>query len=321
MSSSSQQPGSQPAAKEGGENAQAAHPLVARVAARLDVLGGRSAMVARRVPLPALPRRAVRVSAEEGERQEQEHDHPHKHDHSHQHAATGGPVEESVVIRGDEVFPAASLAKLCIAVELMRRVDLGQFDLDERIDTADEPRVGGGGALDYLDPTTHLTLNDLCFLMLGVSDNSASNFLLELLGMGEINETMSRLKLEKTRLARRFMDWAAREAHRDNVTSAEEMVTLLTLLRGNALPGASVLRGMLAAQQRADDVQAWLPAEAQLGHKTGELEGLFHDAGMLAGPGGACVFCILTAEQQHLPTTRFAVGEVMRMLWDGWCAG
>lgn len=298
---------------------QAVSSLGARVAARLDALGGRSAIVARRFPVPALPRRAVRSAGEEQE--EHEHGDAHEHDHSHERDATHGLVEESVVVRGGEVFPAASLVKLSIAVELMRRVDLGQFALDERIDTADEPRVGGGGVLDYLNPATLLTLNDLCYFMLSVSDNSASNFLLDLLGMGEINETMSRLKLEKTRLARRFMDWAAREARRENVTSAEEMVTLLTLFRGNALPGASIVRGMLAAQQRADDIQAWLPAEAQLGHKTGELDGIFHDAGLLAGAGGACVYCILTAEQSHVPAARFAAGEVVRWLWDEWCAG
>lgn len=314
MSGSSQQPEPQAVATGEGTTAQAESSLGARVAARLDALGGRSAIVARRFPVPALPRRAVSVSDAEGE------GHAHDHEHDHEHGAVRSPVEESIAVRGDEVFPAASLAKLCIAVELMRRVDLGQYDLSEQCDTADEPRVGGGGVLDYLDPTTRLTLNDLCFMMLGVSDNTASNYLLELLGMGEINETMARLKLEKTRLARRFMDWAAREAHRENVTCADEMVTLLTLLRGNALPGASVLRGILAAQQRADDIQVWLPAEAQLGHKTGELEGVFHDTGLLAGPGGACVFCMLTAEQQHMPTARFAVGEVIRMLWDEWCA-
>ncbi|MGZ3639879.1 MAG: serine hydrolase [Ktedonobacterales bacterium] len=308
-----QQPGSQPVTVGEAESAQVvpAPSLGTRVVVRLDGLGGRSAIVARRFPVPTLPRRAMRTS-------EVEHE---GHEHVDAPGRISSSVEESIAVRGDEIFPAASLAKLGIAVELMRRVDLRQYDLSEQFNTADEPRVGGGGVLDYLDSTTHLTLNDLCFLMLGVSDNSASNFLLELLGMGEINETMARLKLEKTRLARRFMDWAAREAHRENVTSAEEMVTLLALLRGNALPGASVLRGMLAAQQRADDIQTWLPTEAQLSHKTGELEGIFHDAGMLAGPGGACVFCILTAEQRHLPTTRFVVGEVIRMLWDGWCAG
>jgi beta-lactamase class A len=309
--SSNQQPELQAVEVREAESAQAMVTLGERAAARLDGLGGQSAIVARRFAVPTLPRRAVRSS-------EVEHE---GHEHADDHGRISSSVEESIAVRGDAIFPAASLAKLCIAVELMRRVDLGQYDLSEQFDTADEPRVGGGGVLDYLDSTTRLTLNDLCFLMLGVSDNSASNFLLELLGMGEINETMVRLKLEKTRLARRFMDWAAREAHRENTTSAEEMVTLLTLFRGNALPGASVLRGILAAQQRADDIQAWLPAEAQLGHKTGELEGIFHDAGMLAGPGGACVFCILTAEQQHLPTTRFVVGEVIRMLWDGWCVG
>ena len=129
----------------------------------------------------------------------------------------------AIHLRADEVFPAASLAKLPIAVELMRRIDLGQFSATERFDVSDEPRAGGDGVLDHLDPAISLTLDDLCMLMLIVSDNTAANFLLSLLGMGEINETMSRLKLTETRLARRFMDLAARAAHRENTTAAGEM--------------------------------------------------------------------------------------------------
>ena len=147
----------------------------------------------------------------------------------------------------------------------MRRIDLGQFARDERFDTSDEPRAGGGGVLDQLDPATALTLDDLCTLMLIVSDNTAANFLLDLLGMGEINETMSRLKLTHTRLARRFMDMEARAAHRDNVTTAGEMLTLLTLIRGGAFPGGRRIAAMLANQQLFDELADWLPADCPTG--------------------------------------------------------
>jgi beta-lactamase class A len=284
--------------------------LTARLAAildPLDPLGGRSALAAHHIPAPARTARAGRTpsgAARGGKRAE----------------TPPAASEERVAIRADEVFPAASLAKLCIAVELCRRADLGQFDLDERFDTSDEPRAGGGGVLDYLDPTVRLTLGDLLFLMLGVSDNTAANFLLDLVGMGEVNETMSRLALAHTRLARRFMDFAARAAHRDNLTSAGDMAALLALVRGSALPGAARLREMLAAQRLGEDIAEWLPPEAQLAHKTGTLEDVFHDAGILTGPGGACVYCVLTAEQPHLPSARAAVGRAVRTLWDAWCA-
>lgn len=233
-----------------------------------------------------------------------------------------GAAAPSVSIRADEVFPAASLATLPIAIELMRRADLGQFDLRERFDLADEPRVGGAGVLDFLDRETQLTLADLCTLMLIVSDNTAANFILGLVGMGEVNETMSRLHLSRTKLARRFMDAAARASGRDNLTSAADMLTLISLIRGNALPGGRRLREMLAAQQSFSELaEGWLPATATVAHKDGRLEGVVHDTGIVSGPGGVAMYCVLTAEQSDVPAARAAIGGIVRLLWDTWRLG
>lgn len=286
------------------DTAAGALPIAARLAALLEPLGGHTAVAARRA---ASSSRALSMTP----------------------PAAGNPANASplaqdeaataIAIRAEDVFPAASLAKLPIAVELLRRADLGQFDLAERLDTSAEPRVGGGGVLDYLDPATRLTLADLCYLMIGVSDNTAANFLLDLVGMGEVNETLSRLNLPRTRLARRFMDFEARAAHRDNLTSAADMVGLLSLLRGAAIPGAARLRAFLAGQQLDEDLKELLPLSARLAHKTGSLDGLFHDAGILTGPGGACVYCVLTADQSSVPTARGAIAAILRELWNEWC--
>lgn len=283
-------------------DAPGAPSLAARVAALLDPLGGRTSFAAQRLPSASRGPLPVRTSASS----------PAVHTERRDEAA-------SVVLRPDDVFPAASLAKIPIALELLRRADMGQFDLTERLDTSSEPRVGGGGVLDYLDPATLLTLDDFCFLMIGVSDNTAANFLLDLVGMGEVNETMNRLNLTHTRLARRFMDFAARAAHRENLTSAADMASLLSLLRGSALPGAARLRDLLAAQQLDEDLKARLPEAARLAHKTGALDGIFHDAGILTGPASACVYCVLTADQPDVPAARFAIAQILRALWDEWC--
>lgn len=276
--------------------------LAARVAALLDPLGGRTSFAAQRLPSASRGPLPIRASASG----------PVPHTERQDEAA-------SVALRPDDVFPAASLAKIPIALELLRRADMGQFDLTERLDTSSEPRVGGGGVLDYLDPATLLTLDDLCFLMIGVSDNTAANFLLDLVGIGEVNETMGRLNFTHTRLARRFMDFAARAAHRENVISAGDMTALLSLLRGSALPGAARLRELLAAQQLDEDLKALLPETARLAHKTGALDGIFHDAGILTGPSGACVYCVLTADQPDVPAARFAIARLLRELWNDWC--
>jgi len=286
-----------------------AYELGERVASLLEPLGGRTAVAAQRFgPLPAqrltiMPSRGAGSSANGA---------------SPEVAAEATQVS----IRVDEVFPAASLAKLPIAIELMRRVDMGQFDLRERLDTSATPRVGGAGVLDVLDPSTRLTLGELCALMLVVSDNTAANVVLDLIGMGEVNETMARLNLTRTKLARAFMDQAARASGRDNVTSAGDMLTLLSLIRGNALPGGRKLRETLAAQQSFSELtDGWLPTSATLAHKDGTLEGVVHDAGIVSGPGGVAMYCILTAEQDDIPSARATIGRIVRLLWDAWRLG
>lgn len=276
--------------------------LTERIVAILAPLGGVTAVAARR--LRPQPRSAGVADAQREDAGK---------------ARNAVLLADRVALRAEVVMPAASLIKISIAVELMRRADLGQYDLSERMDTALEPRVGGGGVLDYLNPDTRFTLHDLCTLMLIVSDNTAANFLLDLLGMGEINETMSRLNLDHTRLARRLMDFAARAAHRENQTTAAEMVTLLSLIRGGALPGGRDIATMLAAQQLFGQLADTLPQSASLAHKSGSLDDTFSDAGILSGPRGACVYCVLTTDQVNIPRSRAAICEVVRTLWDAWC--
>jgi beta-lactamase class A len=234
-------------------------------------------------------------------------------------AAPGQEADLHVALNADEAFPAAGLAKLAVAVEFLRRADLGQFDLAERWDTPGAARVDGSGVSDYLDPATQLTLGDLCARMLIAGDNTAANVLLDLVGVGEVNESLSRMGLRQTKLTRRFMDVAVRDAWRDNVTSASDMVILLSLVQHNMLPGARWLRETLQAQRQGGDLtEGWLPPEARLAHKDGVLPDAAHDAGLLTGPRGAFAYCALTAEQEDIPAARYAIGGVVRLLWDAW---
>jgi beta-lactamase class A len=269
------------------------------VAAILEPLGGRTAFAARLF----LPKTAA-----SGRHSDEDHE-----------AAPRSEVDPQFMLNADETFPAAGLAMLPVAVEFLRRVDLRQFDLAERWDTSAAPRVGGPGVLDFLNPETRLTLGELCTLMLIVSDNTAANVLLDLVGMGEVNESLSRMRLDHTKLLRRFMDFEARAARRDNVTSAGDMLTLLSLTQQNMLPGAHWLRETLGAQQRFGELGAgWLPPEARLAHKDGLSPDVAHDAGLLSGPRGTCAYCVLTAEQDDPSAARFAIKRVVRLLWNAW---
>lgn len=235
-------------------------------------------------------------------------------------SAAPQPATGEVMIRAGDVFPAASLAKLPIAIEVARRVDLGALNWSERFDLTPSAYAGGGSMLDALDFSWHPTLSDLCALMLGASDNTAANRLLDLIGKGEVNETSTRLGLTSTRLQRRFMDLAARAAGRDNVTTARDILTVLSLIRSRAVPHAARLGAMLLHDPRTDAATFDLPLTAELMHKSGVLDDSLHAAGVLMGPGGSCVYCVLTTEQRDLPYATLVCARVLRLLWEAWCA-
>jgi Beta-lactamase enzyme family len=103
------------------------------------------------------------------------------------------------------------------------------------------------------------------------------------------------------------------------VTSAGDMLALLSLAQQNMLPGAGWLRETLSAQQRFVELgSGWLPPEARLAHKDGLSSDVAHDVGLLSGPRGTCAYCVLTTEQNDLPAARSAIMRVVRLLWDAW---
>jgi len=88
----------------------------------------------------------------------------------------------AIAYRAGETFPAASVIKLPILVEAYRQVDEGRLDLSERIPLRAEDRVGGSGVLKELEPGAALTLRDLLTLMIVVSDNTATNMVIDRVG-------------------------------------------------------------------------------------------------------------------------------------------
>lgn len=213
-----------------------------------------------------------------------------------------GGVEQAVMIHAEDALPAAGLLALPLAVETLRRADLGQFRLDERLPASD----------DAPDADVEASVGDLLALALG-GDDSAANRLLDLVGRGEVNETATRMGLRQTRLAMRFGEVAA---HRANTTSASDMVTLLALVRGNALPGAKALRAGLAETRRAGDLVMELPNDVVATRIASATRDSFGEAGMLTGQGVACLYCFLAVEQADPQAARTALATILRDLWS-----
>lgn len=105
-----------------------------------------------------------------------------------------------IEVNADECFETASCIKVPILAALLRRVHEGMLNLKDKIDYKQENYVNGSGILRALSVGLELSILDFATLMIIVSDNIATNTLIELLGIDMINETCERLGLKETRL-------------------------------------------------------------------------------------------------------------------------
>jgi len=183
-------------------------------------------------------------------------------------------------------LPAASTIKVLISAALWSEVCAGRIDPERRVRAGDTPVPGGGGLLESMHPDTRLTLAELDLLMLAISDNAATNAVVDVVGMDAVNGLARALGLEHTRLRRRMMDLAAAERGDDNTTSAADMAALLcALARADGIPALACRRVLAAMAQshHTDIVPRYLPAAAcrVVSSKQGELESVRHDVALI----------------------------------------
>ena len=193
-------------------------------------------------------------------------------------------AEPRVELDATDRFPAASVIKLPILWSFLLAVDRGELDPDERWTLTPESKVGGSGVLRLLGDGLRLSLADLVTLMIVVSDNTATNGVLDRLGLDQIEAAIRDLGLASTALRRRMMDFAARDRGLENVTTPEDIAHLLARFAtgaGLSEHSAARARRILLGQQLKNKLAARLPTGVTLAHKTGELPGLEHDTGWL----------------------------------------
>lgn len=200
---------------------------------------------------------------------------------------------ERVTFREREVFPAASLIKLPILFTLYKRKKEGLF-LGERVRMEERHKVSGFGILKDLEPGLALTWKDLAVLMITVSDNTAANWLIDFLGMDAVNREIEALGLSETELNRKMMDAAAKERGLENKTSAADMERMYEAIRNDA--DSEEMTDILRRQQCNNKLPVFFGEHSGFAHKTGDLPGTEHDAGILYMKGQAYFIAVLTKD-------------------------
>ncbi|MFY1573557.1 serine hydrolase [Verrucosispora sp. WMMD703] len=251
--------------------------------------------------------------------------------------------------RADEQVVIASVFKILLVLEFARQAAAGQLDPTERVLVRAEDRLGGWGTAGCADDV-QLSLRDLAYFAMSVSDNTAADLLLRRVGPDLLPLLAGELGLTRTRvvggprqlLESMFADVGARDAtefarafaalpeeriramrvfdpaHTTSST-AREITRLLTLIwRDEAGPPAAcaMVRDLMARQLFWTRLPSGFPPEVRVAAKTGTLPGLHIEAGVAEYPDGGRYAVAVFAQTQRLTTRRIdidlAMGEAAR---------
>ncbi len=196
---------------------------------------------------------------------------------------------ETVSYRAEEPMMAASVIKLYIMADAFARMERGQLDPDARIATKKEDFVPSCGAVAYLHEGLELTVMDLITLMIIFSDNTATNILIDLLGLDEIQAGIEKLGFSHTHLRRKMYDTEKSSRGIQNQITEAEAGRLLKGMYDGSLISREAGQKMLSImknQQVNGKIPFYLqalPKEPEIAHKTGEDLGITHDVGIIYG--------------------------------------
>ena len=216
-------------------------------------------------------------------------------------------------LHADDVYPQASSIKIAVLAELYRQAQQGKLKLTDFYTVTASDLVPDSDIMGGLTPgVTKLTLRDLATIMVAVSDNSATNVLIDRVGMDNVNTLMTSLGLPHTRLRRKMMDLKAAGEGRENVSTPREMATLLEQL----------YRGKVLNKEMSDDffkvlsthkdswIPRYLPEGLKIANKPGSLEGVRNDSGVVFLEHRPYIICVMTTYLRHESDGEDAIAHI-----------
>ena len=235
---------------------------------------------------------------------------------------------KTVSLGGEQPVRTASTIKLAIMIECFAEANEGKLDLGEMLTLTGPEKVSGSGILQELSDGDKLPVRDMIDLMIVLSDNTATNLILNRIGGDAVNARMQSLGLTYTRVMRKIMSddkpgvssGITREGRKSENkqwglgrSSPYEMVTLL----------GKLYRGELVSRKASDEMLAILKHqrdrnglgrdmnELVVAEKTGALDHLRSDVGILYTPGGPIAMAVTVDDMPEVNWTPDNPGELV----------
>lgn len=229
---------------------------------------------------------------------------------------------ESMGYQAQERMMAASVIKLYVMAAAFDRIERGSLDPGRMLSMKREDYVPSCGAVAYLHEGLQVTVMDLITLMIIFSDNTATNVLIDIMGIEQINEELRGMGFQDAWLRRKMFDLEKSRQGIQNLITASETADFFTRLYRGTLVSRQASERMLEilkCQQLNGKIPFYLKAladEPEIAHKTGEDTGITHDVGIVYGehPFVVC-FC---GNETDTPRFERLMAEISLELYNPW---
>jgi len=240
-------------------------------------------------------------------------------------------MDIAVSHRGDELFHAASTMKVPVMAEVFRQAGEGRFAVGDTIPVSTtfasmidgSPYECGGSkaVMEYVGKGA--TILFLTEQMMVVSDNLATNLLIQLLTAQKVTATFRRLGATRSFVLRGVMDEEAYQAGLSNRVTPDDLNALLQSIeegRAGTPEATAEMKRILLAQEFNDMIPAQLPEGVRVGHKTGSITRIFHDTAIVYAPEGTYYLTILTDGIEAADEAKPMIAALAREIHDEWVA-
>lgn len=216
---------------------------------------------------------------------------------------------ESFFLNADEPLPTASLIKLPVMIEVYQQVAEGTLKLSDPVTLRKEDKVQGSGILtDHFSDGATFPLRDAVRLMIVFSDNTATNLVLDKIGIKATADRMEAWGFPNTKIHAKVFRGSTTSVFPERTkqfglgsTTAREMIGLLEKLHHGKLVSPEACKEMLEHLKKCEDKEKFprfLPAKTVIAHKTGSVSDARTDAGIIWTPNGPVALCVLTAANE-----------------------
>ena len=228
-------------------------------------------------------------------------------------------TDEEILLNANMSFPTGSSIKIPVLIELHKQAAAGKYKLTDQRWLERTDKVGGSGVINnFGDHTSQLSLNDLAVLMVVLSDNTATNMLIDQTGMANVNATLDQLGLKEIRLQRKMIDLAASGRGDENIATPFAAMELM----------AKLYKGEAVSRKLSDDVLTFLklrkgspipkliPGNIVIANKPGGIEGVACDWAIVYVPNRPFAITVMTNYNGETANAEDAISQIAKLAYD-----